>query len=204
MRGKFITLEGIDGAGKSTHVPFICAWITARGHEALATREPGGTPLGEKLRALLLEEAMQRDTEALLMFAARREQLLSRILPALERGAWVVCDRFTDSTFAYQCGGRGVDEARIDALARWVHDGIEPDLTLFFDAPAEVARARVAAATADPDRFERESAAFHARVRDAYLKRLAAFPSRIKRVDSTQPIAAIERQIASFLEPLVR
>ncbi len=201
-RGKFITFEGIDGAGKSTHIPYVAEWIRAQGHSVIATREPGGTPLGETLRNLLLHEKMQPDTEALLMFASRREQLLSTILPALNAGTWVACDRFTDSTYAYQCGGRGVDVARIRALADWVHRGITPDLTLLFDAPVQVAQSRVAQGGAAPDKFEREQAAFFERVRRAYLDLAAADPARVKVIDSSGDIASIRHAIRTHLEAL--
>ncbi len=202
-RGKFITFEGIDGAGKSTHVSFVTEWIRARGHDVIATREPGGTPLGETLRGILLHEKMQADTEALLMFASRREQLLSTILPALAAGTWVACDRFTDSTFAYQCGGRGVEIARIRALADWVHGDIAPDLTFLFDAPVGVAQSRVAQGNAAPDKFEREQAAFFERVRRAYLDLAAAEPWRIKVIDSSGPIEGIRAAICGHLEALM-
>jgi dTMP kinase len=202
MRGKFITFEGIDGAGKSTHIPFVSEWIRAAGHEVIATREPGGTPLGETLRNLLLHEKMQPDTEALLMFASRREQVLSTIAPALAKGTWVACDRFTDSTYAYQCGGRGVDVARIRVLADWVHRDVMPDLTLLFDAPVAIAQTRVAQGGAVPDKFEREQAAFFERVRDAYLQLAAAEPARIKVIDSSTSIDAIRGQIRRHLEAL--
>ncbi|MBL8519643.1 MAG: dTMP kinase [Betaproteobacteria bacterium] len=202
-RGKFITFEGIDGAGKSTHIPFVAEWIRARGHAVLATREPGGTPVGEALRELLLHERMQADTEALLMFASRREQVLTTIEPALAAGTWVACDRFTDSTRAYQCGGRGVDPARIATLADWVHRGLVPDLTLLFDAPVAVAQRRVAQGADAPDKFEREQAAFFERVRGAYLDLAAAEPRRIKVIDSSAGIEAIRGVIRSHLEALV-
>lgn len=201
MRGKFITFEGIDGAGKSTHIPFVADWIRARGIEVMATREPGGTPIGETLRTLLLQQPMQRDTEVLLMFASRREQLLDRIIPALQRGTWVVCDRFTDSTLAYQCGGRGVDRARVESLALWVHADIQPDLTLWFDAPVAIAMERVARGST-PDKFEREEVAFHERVRSAYAALADKEPQRIQRIDSTEPIEAIQSAIATHLARL--
>lgn len=202
MRGKFITFEGIDGAGKSTHIPFVSNWIRERGHDVIATREPGGTPLGEALRNLLLHEKMQPDTEVLLMFASRREQLLSSIVPALEKGTWVACDRFTDSTYAYQCGGRGVDSGRIRVLADWVHRDVTPDLTLLFDAPVSIAQTRVQQGSTAPDKFEREQAAFFERVRRAYLELAAANPARVKVIDSSGTIEAIRAAIVSHLEAL--
>ena len=202
MSGKFITLEGIDGAGKSSHLTFIAAAIEKMGHAVYTTREPGGTPLGEKIRALLLNEKMHSDTEALLMFASRREQLLETIEPMLEKGTWVVCDRYTDSTYAYQCGGRGLPEARVATLEQWVHGQLQPDLTLLFDAPLEVARERLEKSTAHPDKFEREQSGFFARVRDAYLQRAARFPARIKVINSARSLADIQAEIAAHLASL--
>lgn len=184
MRGKFITFEGIDGAGKSTHIESTAALLRRRGLDVVVTREPGGTPLGEKLRALLLSEPMHLETETLLMFAARREHLAGVIEPALERGAWVISDRFTDATRAYQGGGRGVDMAKIETLARWVHPTTNPDITLLFDLPREVAEGRLAASRA-PDRFEQEQASFHTRVRSSYLELARAEPGRFRVIDAS-------------------
>jgi dTMP kinase len=201
MRGKFITLEGIDGAGKSTHLPWLAERLRGDGgREVVVTREPGGTPLGEKLRTLLLHEPMDIGTETLLMFAARQQHLAQVIRPALERGAWVLSDRFTDATFAYQGGGRGMPAAKLEALEVWVQDGLQPDLTLFFDVPVVVGQGRLQAGQAHLDRFEREAAQFHERVRAAYLERAARDPIRIRIVDSTQPIADIRKS----LEPILR
>ena len=202
MPGKFITLEGIDGAGKSSHLTFIAECITARGVEVVSTREPGGTPLGEMLRGIVLNEKMHIDTETLLMFASRTEQLAEVITPALARGAWVLCDRFTDSTFAYQCGGRGLAEARIAAMEAWVHGHLQPDLTLLFDAPLDVARARLVKGTAEPDKFEREQTDFFFNVRAAYLKRAGEFPGRIKVVNSARSLADIRAELASLIDSL--
>ena len=202
MPGKFITLEGIDGAGKSSHLTFIAECITARGVEVVSTREPGGTPLGEMLRGIVLNEKMHIDTETLLMFASRTEQLAEVIMPALARGAWVLCDRFTDSTFAYQCGGRGLAETRIAAMEAWVHGHLQPDLTLLFDAPLEVARARLVKGTAEPDKFEREQTDFFFNVRAAYLKRAGEFPGRIKVVNSARSLADIRAELASLIDSL--
>ena len=202
MPGKFITLEGIDGAGKSSHLTFIAECITARGVEVVPTREPGGTPLGEMLRGIVLNEKMHIDTETLLMFASRTEQLAEVIMPALARGAWVLCDRFTDSTFAYQCGGRGLAETRIAAMEAWVHGHLQPDLTLLFDAPLEVARARLVKGTAEPDKFEREQTDFFFNVRAAYLKRAGEFPGRIKVVNSARSLADIRAELASLIDSL--
>jgi len=201
-RGKFITLEGIDGAGKSTHLKWIAERAGSRGVEVVTTREPGGTPLGEKLRELLLHDKMHGDTEALLMFAGRAEHLQQVILPALARGAWVVSDRFTDATFAYQCGGRGVAESRIAALESWVQQGFEPDLTLLFDAPLDVARERVEKGTPNPDKFEREKAEFFDRVRNVYLARAAQSNGRIRVVDSRLAIPEIREMLAGILSGL--
>jgi len=192
LRGKFITLEGIDGAGKSTHLNWLVERLRAMGKTVLQTREPGGTPLGEKLRALLLSEPMHLETEALLMFAARREHLAQVILPALERGDWVVCDRFTDASFAYQGGGRGLDEAKLRILEQWVQEDMNPDLTLLFDVPTGIAQGRMTGAGRDLDRFEQEKQDFHERVRAAYLRRAAADPGRIRRIDATRTVDEIK------------
>jgi len=194
MTGKFITLEGIDGAGKSTHLSWLADRLRGRAN-VVTTREPGGTPLGEKLREVLLHEKMHGDTEALLMFAARAEHVQQIILPALAHGDWVISDRFTDATYAYQCGGRGVAPERIAMLEAWVHSGLTPDLTLLFDAPPDVARERLDRNTPDPDKFERERAAFFARVRDVYLQRAAAQPERIKVIDSRQTVETIRGEL---------
>lgn len=197
--GKFITFEGIDGAGKSTHIAFVCDYIQQRGAELVSSREPGGTPLGEKLRELVLHEKMHLETEALLVFASRREHIAQVIKPALARGAWVISDRFTDSSFAYQGGGRGLDLAKLEALEQWVHPDLQPDLTLLFDVPLDVARARLDA-TRELDKFEQEKADFFAATRNEYLRRAAQFPQRFRVIDSTQSIAAIQLQIASILD----
>lgn len=202
QRGKFITLEGIDGAGKSTHLAWMAERLRAAGRTVVTTREPGGTPLAETLREILLRQKMHSDTEALLMFAARAEHLRTLIEPALERGEWVVSDRFTDATYAYQCGGRGIPTGRIAALEDWVQGGLQPDLTLLFDAPIEIAQARVAQGTADPDKFEREKGEFFGRVRQMYLDRAAASNGRIRVVDSRQSIDAIREQLAGWLDGL--
>jgi dTMP kinase len=203
--GRFITLEGIDGAGKSTHAAWLAARIGASGRVVVATREPGGTALGEKLRSLLLHESMTRDSEALLMFAARREHLELVIRPALARGDWVLCDRFTDATYAYQGGGHGVPLARIRDLEQWVHGDCRPDATFLFDVPTGVSRARLNAALREGralDKFEREESAFFARVRDAYLERAAAEPDRFRIVDSTRPMAVVRAELDRHLAAL--
>ncbi|WP_432377693.1 dTMP kinase [Duganella sp. P38] len=196
---KFITFEGIDGAGKSTHIAFVADYIRQRGIELVSSREPGGTPLGEKLRDLVLHEKMHIETEALLVFASRREHIAQVIEPALQRGACVISDRFTDSSFAYQGGGRGMSLARLEALEQWVHPALQPDLTLLFDVPLEVARARLDA-TRELDKFEQEQADFFAATRNEYLRRAAEFPQRFRVIDSTQSIAAIQQQIAAILD----
>ena len=201
QRGKFITLEGIDGAGKSTQVARVAERLRGRRLEVVVTREPGGTPLGEKLRALLLSESMSLPTEALLMFASRAEHLAAIIRPALARGAWVVSDRFTDASFAYQCGGRGLDPARLRILEQWVHGDLSPDMTLLFDADVDTAARRLSANT-HPDRFEREDRAFHERVRDAYLARATAEPGRFRLIDATRALDQVNAAVDAAVEAL--
>lgn len=201
MRGKFITLEGMDGAGKSTHIPYIEACLRARGIEVVSTREPGGTPLGEQLRALLLHETMHPETEALLMFASRKEHVVQLIEPALTRGAYVLSDRFADASFAYQCGGRGVDTTKMECLEQWVLDDLQPDVTLLFDVPVEVSVQRLSNARS-PDKFERESAEFFARIRQAYLQRAARFPGRFRIVDSHRPLVDVRASIDEIIASL--
>jgi dTMP kinase len=186
VKGKFITFEGIDGAGKSSHVDWLAEHLRGRGLIVHVTREPGGTELGERLRELLLHRSMHLETETLLMFAARREHLAALIEPALARGEWVVCDRFSDATYAYQGGGRGLDRHKFQQLEQWVHAHVQPDLTLLFDLPLEVARERIAKAERVLDRFEQERADFHERVRHAYLERAHAAPGRIRIIDAGQ------------------
>lgn len=200
MSPRFITFEGIDGAGKSTQIAALVTLLADRGIAMEQTREPGGTPLGEQLRALVLHEAMDLETEALLMFAARREHLAQRIQPALAAGRWVVCDRFSDATYAYQVGGRGLAEDKFRALEAWVHPGFQPDVTFLFDLPAEVAAARVVAATEAPDRFEREQGAFFERVRAAYLARAAAYPARFRVIDANRPPEAVTADLRAEVE----
>jgi len=192
--GKFITFEGIDGAGKSTHLAFVAELLCERKKTVVVTREPGGTSLGEELREILLHEKMHLETEALLMFAARREHIAQVIAPALERGDWVISDRFTDATFAYQGGGRKLDRAKLNALEQWVHPHLQPHLTLLFDVPLDVARARLDA-TRTLDKFEQEKVEFFAATRAEYLRRAAEFPQRFHVIDSTQTIAAIQEQL---------
>ena len=195
MRGKFITFEGIDGAGKSSHVDWLADWLRSQGKTVQVTREPGGTELGEKLRGLLLGEAMHLETETLLMFAARREHLARLIEPALARGEWVVCDRFSDATYAYQGGGRGLDRGKLQILERWVHEHLQPDLTLLFDLPLEVARERIVLANRTLDKFEQERADFHERVRQAYLERAHAQPARVRLINADATREAIREQL---------
>jgi len=185
-RGRFISFEGIDGAGKSTQHAWMVEHLRRQGRTVVATREPGGTPLGEKLRALLLAESMHLETEALLMFAARREHVAQVIEPALARGEWVVCDRFVDASFAYQGGGRGLDWTKLEVLANWVLGDLQPDLTLIFDAPVAIAQQRLHAATSQPDRFEQEQSEFFERVRAAYLRIAHENSARVRLIDATQ------------------
>jgi dTMP kinase len=200
--GKFISFEGIDGAGKSTHIGFVADWLAARGKQVVASREPGGTGLGEKLRALLLHEKMHVETEALLMFASRREHLAQLIEPALARGDWVLSDRFTDASFAYQSAAGGMERDKIMALAQWVHASRWPDLTLLFDVPIEVARQRLDAERT-LDKFEQEKTDFFARCRNEYLRLAAEFPERIVVIDSTRSIEDTRAAIVSALEKLL-
>ncbi len=202
QRGLFLTLEGVDGAGKSTHVQWLVDQLSERGVQVVCTREPGGTALGEKLRALLLHEPMSLECETLLMFAARAEHLQAIIEPALHAGQWVVCDRFTDATFAYQGGGRELGIERIAALERWVHPGLQPDCTWLFDVPLAVARERLDR-TREQDRFEQEVGAFFERTRAVYLARAQHEPKRIQTVDATQSIEQIRTQISLQLDQLV-
>jgi dTMP kinase len=199
-RGKFITLEGVDGAGKSSHLQWIADALRERPVEVIETREPGGTTLGEALRRILLAEPMDIETETLLMFAARREHIIKVIRPALEAGHWVVSDRFTDATFAYQGGGRGIPLERIAQLEAWVHQGLQPDLTLVFDVPLELAISRVHKETARPDRFEQQDAAFFTRVRDTYLARAKTDERRVVVVDSSGTFENTRAQIRRALE----
>jgi len=200
-KAKFITFEGIDGAGKSTHLAFIADALRAAGKTVVVTREPGGTALGESLRNLLLHEKMHLETEALLMFASRREHLAEVIEPALARGDWVISDRFTDATFAYQGGGRQLDRSKLNALEQWVHPHVQPDMTLLFDVPLNVARARLDA-TRTLDKFEQEKADFFDATRTEYLRRAAEFPQRFRVIDSTQSIATIQSQLQALIAGL--
>jgi dTMP kinase len=196
--GRFVTFEGIDGAGKSSHIEALADWARARGVEVVLTREPGGTPLAERLRDLFLHQPMDPLTEALLVFAARRDHLREVIEPALARGAVVLCDRFTDATFAYQGAGRGFDLSVLAQLEVWVQQGRQPDLTLWFDlAPAEAARRRAAVRSAD--RLEREDESFFTRVRDGYAQRAQAAPARFARIDAAQTREAVRADAIAAL-----
>lgn len=202
--GLFITFEGIDGAGKSTQVAWAEQFLQERGIVSTLTREPGGTALGEKLREILLakEGVVHGETEALLMFAARRQHLEEVIRPALSRGECVLCDRFSDATFAYQGGGRGVDRKKLAVLESWVHPDLHPNLTILIDISADVARERVAR-TKSPDRFERESAEFFVRVRAAYIERMQASPDRFLRIDGGRAIVDIQKELGEKLTAIV-
>ncbi|MER0041424.1 MULTISPECIES: dTMP kinase [unclassified Pseudomonas] len=205
MSGLFITLEGPEGAGKSTNREYLAARLREQGIDVLLTREPGGTPLAERVRELLLapsDETMASDTELLLVFAARAQHLAQVIVPALERGAVVLCDRFTDATYAYQGGGRGLDVARIAQLEDFVQGALRPDLTLVFDLPVEVGLAR-AAARGRLDRFEQEGGAFFEAVRSTYLQRAKAEPARYRILDAAQSLAAVQRDLDALLPQLL-
>jgi len=207
VKGRFITFEGIDGAGKSTHVTTVAEDLRARGREVVTTREPGGTRTGEALRELLLHHPMSHDSEALLMFAARREHLEQVIRPALARGEWVLCDRFTDATFAYQGGGHGVPLERIAALEAWIHGDCQPDLTILFDVPPAVSRERLQRKQDEGrggDKFEREDVRFFERVRNTYLDRARREPQRFRIVDSTQPLDVVRSVLAQHIVELDR
>ncbi len=199
MRGKFITFEGIDGAGKSSHVEWLAELLRQKGMTVHVTREPGGTELGEKLRELLLNMSMDLETETLLMFAARREHLARLIEPALASGDWVICDRFSDATYAYQGGGRGLECHKLQQLEQWVHGRLQPDLTMLFDLPLDVARERIALASRVLDRFEQERADFHERVRQAYLERWHASPGRIRVIDAQGSIETIRKSLEEIV-----
>jgi dTMP kinase len=198
MTGKFITLEGMDGAGKSTHISNIIQILQAQGHEVISTREPGGTALGEKLRELLLHENMHPETETLLMFAARREHIDRVISPALVRGTYVLSDRFTDATYAYQCGAKGVPASKIQLLEQWVQSDIQPDITLLFDVPVEVSLNRLATARS-PDKFERENAEFFTRIRHAYLQRAIENPARFRVIDANKPLEEVKKSVEDII-----
>ena len=195
---KFITFEGVDGAGKSTHLSWFAEALRQRGQDVVVTREPGGTALGEQLREILLHQTMGMDTEALLMFAARAEHIEQVISPALLAGKVVISDRFSDASFAYQGSGRGMDWEKLKQLEAWVHNDLQPDLTLFFDVPVEVARLRLAN-NATPDRFEQEHGDFFERVRAGYHRRVQENPQRYAVIDAAQPLEKVTAQLGAIL-----
>ena len=201
-RGRFLTFEGIDGAGKSSQIAAVVDRLRDRRIEVVQSREPGGTPLGEKLRELLLHEPMHLETEALLMFAARREHLAGLIEPALAAGKWVVSDRFSDATYAYQVGGRGLDPEKFATLEQWVHPRLQPDLTFLFDLDPATAAGRLEGTGQAPDRFEREKRYFFVRVRNAYLERAGTDPARIRIIDAAGSPEQIREQVLQALECL--
>ena len=200
QKGKFITFEGIDGGGKSTHLSWIADYLRSQGISVLTTREPGGTQLGEHIRDLLLDhrQMMHAETETLLMFAARREHLDKVILPALDQGNWVLSDRFTDASYAYQGGGRGVLIEKLQILEAWIQEGFQPDLTLYFDLSIEAARLRMQSIKI-ADRFEKEQNDFFHRVRAAYLTRANQCPERIQMIDASHSITGISHQLQKIL-----
>ena len=203
-RGKFITIDGVEGAGKSTQITFICDYLKAKGVKVILTREPGGTDVGEKIRTLLLSNStgkMHADTELMLMFAARNEHIQNKIMPALGRGDWVLSDRFTDASYAYQGGGRGLDVERIAQLEQWVLQDFIPDMTLLLDVPVEIGMSRVES-RGKKDRIELEATDFFNRVRQAYIDRSEQFPERIKLIDSSQTVEHTKQQIKVILDLL--
>ncbi|MFA7094922.1 MAG: dTMP kinase [Gammaproteobacteria bacterium] len=205
VSGKFITIEGMEGGGKSTNLEFVRRFLEQKGKEVVVTREPGGTALGEEIRALLLghrHDGMAEDTELLLMFAARAEHIVKVIRPALDSGKWVLCDRFTDATYAYQGGGRGVAVERIAQLENWVQGELQPDLTLLLDLPVELGLSR-AGRRSEPDRFEREKTEFFERVRQNYLERAMLCADRFRVIDASKSISEVQDRIAEVLERFV-
>lgn len=205
MKGMFITVEGIEGAGKSSNMPFIRQRLEAAGKTLTVTREPGGTHLGEGIRRLLLEgqgEGMMPSTELLLMFAARAEHLHRVIQPALDQGRWVLCDRFTDATYAYQGGGRGIAPRHIAELEAFVQGPLHPDLTLLFDIPVSTGLAR-ARSRSDPDRFERQAVEFFERVRQTYLRLAGEHPDRYRIIDAREPLARVRERLTAILEQFI-
>ena len=203
---KFIILEGSEGAGKSTNLQFIADWLQQRSQQVLTTREPGGTEIGEAIRGILLDTRfteMTAETELLLMFAARNQHIQQKIRPALEAGQWVISDRFTDASYAYQGGARGLPFERIEQIEQWVQQGFQPDLVFVFDLPVEVGMERVRQRGAATDRFEQEQMAFFERVRQAYLLRAAQHPERYCVLDASQPLAVVQQQIVERLQQLM-
>lgn len=206
MRGKFITIEGTEGVGKSSNMTFVADYLKQAGIELVVTREPGGTPLAEKIRELLLDakqDALCDDTELLMMFAARAQHLHELIIPALEKGQWVLCDRFTDASYAYQGGGRGIDESRIAELEQWVQGNLRPDLTLLLDMPVDEGLVR-AGKRSEPDRFEQEKQTFFDKVRACYLERANKYPERFKVIDARPALEQVQAQIKTTLDFLIK
>lgn len=204
--GKFISIEGIEGAGKSTQIDFIQNFLQQQGKRVVVTREPGGTKLGEQIRELLLaprDNGMSHDAELLLMFAARAEHIEQVIKPAIARGDWVLCDRFVDATFAYQGGGRGIAYERIKTISDWTLDGLQTDITLLFDLPVETGQQRVVKRQQEKDRFEQEKATFFQKIRDCYLERAKQEPERIKIIDASRDISAVQQQVSTLLDDMV-
>ncbi len=201
-KGKFITFEGIDGAGKSTHIQFVSRMLKQVGIDHIITREPGGTPLGERLRDILLHQEMHVATEALLMFAARQEHLEQKILPTLRQGIWVISDRFSDASFAYQGTGKQFSWTKLEQLESWVLGDMQPDLTLLFNLPVEVAEKR-RSGTHNSDKFEQEKNDFFQRVRAGYLRRAEADPNRFRIIDSLQTITKIQNQITNIIQSMI-
>ena len=203
-KGKFITVDGVEGAGKSTQIDLICSYLQRKGVEVVRTREPGGTDLGEKIRTLLLDvdnKEMHSDTELLLMFSSRNELIQNKIIPALNKGSWVVSDRFTDASFAYQGGGRMLDLDRISKLESWVLGEFQPDLTLLLDVSVDIGMTRIEARAAK-DRIELEERAFFERVRSVFIDRSKSYPERIKPIDASGSISEIHNKIKLFLDVL--
>jgi dTMP kinase len=206
-RGAFLTVEGSDGAGKTTQLEFIHSWLGSKGVDVVRTREPGGTAVGEKLRDLLLNQSdltISDETELLLIFAARQQHLQELILPALEQGKWVLCDRFTDATYAYQGAGRGLDEARISILEQWVQGSMQPDLTLILDVDVSIGQERSASRGNIPDRFERESSDFKQAVRSCYLDRSEKDTKRVRVVNAAGSIESVQQAITRELKDFIR
>jgi dTMP kinase len=202
MTGRFLTVEGVDGAGKSTHLQFIADFVAARGRHAIVTREPGGTDLAEHLREAILTQAMAPEVETLLIYAGRADHVTRVIRPALEAGTWVICDRFSDATAAYQVAGKGVPAQLVDSLAAIAHPGLVPDRTLVFDCPYETAAKRLTASGKKLDRFEREDRAFFERVRGAYLARAKAEPARVRVIDATASLSDTRKALEHHLSDL--
>jgi len=203
-QGKFITIDGVEGAGKSTQIDFICEYLNSKKINVILTREPGGTKIGEKIRELLLSnttEKMHNDTELILMFAARNEHIQNKIKPALARGNWVLSDRFTDASYAYQGGGRGIDTARIAQLESWVLQDFAPDMTVFLDLSVELSMRRVES-RGEKDRIEQEDLDFFNRVRETYIARSKQYPQRIKLIDASQSADNTSNQIQAILKTL--